>query len=209
MKKIILIFLVLVILAGIGFSVWYFKLYKLIVKQESLSSPLPSPQEQKIATKNWEDPAGFAFDYNEVFEVDSHPDDEENYANLTLTAPGMEGQIDILVSDFTKETLTEDELVKAGSPLDTKVASVSAKKVAADNKLAVIFLDSENVRYLIETTPANNPFWQKNIQVVLDSFRFIPYEGEEEDSSRLYIPVEDYTGEDDGNVIYESTEVIE
>jgi hypothetical protein len=209
-KKIIIIPLIVVFLALIGGSAYYFKakpetIPSLDIKEVESKTP-------KIETADWEDPAGFSFSFDKSFKVDSHPDDEINYSNLTFTKEGDSGVVQITVSDFKYKNLDDwlvkDTQAKLGAGLDTQISGINAKKVAIGNGLLLGLVDSDNVGYFLRLKPGSDEtYWQKTFNIILDSFKFIPYEGEAEDSSRLDA-VSDENNSDD-NAIYEPEEVIE
>ena len=128
---------------------------------EELVSPLTErsmAQEEEFVLTNWEDPAGFSFDYPEILEIDLHEEDEINYAHLELTREGSEGRILIIVNDSDYDTLEEwfeeDEEVKDGSSLDTEVAGTKAKRVASgEGKEITSLIDLDQVIYQIINDP--------------------------------------------------------
>jgi len=221
MKKIIIVPLIvvfLVLIAGLGY---YFKdkLPFLQNKPDTITSLDIKEVESKtpkIETADWDDPAGFSFSFDKSFKVDSHPDDEVNYSNLTFTKEGDSGVVQITVSDFKYKNLDDwlvkDTQAKLGAGLDTQVSGINAKKVAIGNGILLGLVDSDNVGYFLQLKPGSDEaYWQKAFNIILDSFKFTPYEGESSDSLRLQESLEDSDagfGADD-NVIYESEEVIE
>ncbi|GAJ17194.1 unnamed protein product, partial [marine sediment metagenome] len=109
-------------------------------RKEETANPLGVQDEKEefnFKWKLWEDPAGFSFEYPDEIEIDIHAEDESNYSFLTLTAKERKGKLDIICNDSQyadiDEWLKEDSLVKQGSGLETKVASVSGQRVALGN----------------------------------------------------------------------------
>lgn len=206
-KLLIGIVILLVSLAGGGIFLWR--------QPRQIRSPVGSQTEkvqEEVKQAKWESPAGFSFSYNEKLKLDSHPEDEENYASLTLTDEAKPGQIDILVNDFSYQSLddwfSEDPQVAGGNMLDTSIASLPAKKVALGNSEVSIFVDAENVYYAIWLKPDQDiDFWRENYNLILSSFTLIPYEGEEEDSTRVEQAT--YEQEDEDGAIYLPEETIE
>ncbi len=149
--------------------------------------------EEQIETATYESPAGFAFDYNKNFILDEHPEDTVNYANIDLTIPNKRGIINITVNDTKFKDINEwvvnDKLAASGSQLDTQIAGLAAKKVIlpdSGGQVLAAFIDADQVLYLISMKPEKeDKFWSKNLEIILSSFALIPFEGEEEGSSRL------------------------
>jgi hypothetical protein len=222
-RKISLMMAVIVILAlaaaGLLNQAGYLDLATIIGKGQP--SEIIKPQatevkpEEKILTQEWQDPAGFTFSYNQDLKINNHPEDEVNYANLELLQKDRQGSIMILVSDSRyanlEEWLKKDPALMNGNALETKIAGLVAKKVAVGEKVFTGFFDSEGVFYLLVLNPkTETTFWRKNYELILESFKLTPYEGESKDSARLReAPATEEEEEDGGNVIYEEEEVVE
>lgn len=158
----------------------------------------------------WEDPAGFSFEYPKSFEVNDHPEDENNYANLELTTSEKEGRIIIIVNDTEyadlDQWLEEEELIKDGNALGTEIASMSAKKVVLEEGREVAgFIDWDQVIYTIDVSGPDKEYWQEVYNHILSSFKLIPLEGESEESFYEWLGDFDTSGAD----IVEAVEVIE
>ena len=180
----------------------------------SSSSNQTSQQEKKpeynFEWTWWEDSAGFAFEYPQGFEINDHPDDEINYANLELTSQDKSGRIIILVNDTEysdiEAWLENDELVKEGSGLGTEVASMSAKKVVLEEGREVAgFIDWDQVIYTVDVEGEDKYYWQAVYNQLLSSFKLMPLEGESEETFTDWMGGFDTSGVD----IVESVEVIE
>jgi len=222
-KKALIILLILVMLVSLLGLGWYFK-DKLpwFRAEEKITNPLGVKEEKKekfnFEWALWEDPAGFSFEYPRELEIDIHPEDESNYSFLTLSSKSRKGKIDIICNDTQykdiNEWLTEDSLVKQGNGLETKVASVSAQKVALGKGREIIaFIDWDEVIYVIDKTPfdsaqgkpAEVDFWQEIYSRVLSSFKLIPLEGESEEEFSQWLEGFETVGMD----VVEAVEVIQ
>jgi hypothetical protein len=216
-RKIVIIVAVLIILSTSGVVAWWqWGGGQAILSPAPKASPSPSPKtEVTIDTLNWEDPAGFSFDYNKLFKVNTNPGDEINYADLTFNMDGKVGLINIIVNDFSykdlEQWLAQDKTVNKGSALDTTVAGVPAKKVALkDGVMVTGLVDSDNVLYLVTLQPGEDKdFWRNNYEKILSSFKFVPLEGEDENSLRLQPASTEESGGGDENTIIEEEETIE
>ena len=158
----------------------------------------------------WEDAAGFAFEYPQSFEINDHPEDEINYANLELTSQEKSGRIIILVNDTEyadiEAWLENDELVKEGSGLGTEVASMSANKVVLKEGREVAgFIDWDQVIYTVDVEGEDKDYWQAVYDQILTSFKLIPLEGESQETFTDWMGGFDTSGVD----IVEAMEVIE
>ena len=158
----------------------------------------------------WEDPAGFAFEYPQSFEINNHPEDKINYANLELISQDKSGRIIILVNDTEysdiEAWLENDELVKEGSGLGTEVASMSAKKVVlGEGREVAGFIDWDQVIYTVDIEGEDKEYWQAVYNHLLSSFKLIPLEGESQESFSDWLGGFDTSGVD----IIEAVEVIE
>lgn len=160
----------------------------LLVSQKSsfLLSPIVSDEkavgEEAVKLMTWEDPAGFSFTYPENIEIDPHEEDEENYAHLELTSSSHSGRIIIWVKDnnYTDiEKWASQEATEGGQIFDTELGGEPAKKIAyvEPAKLVTVTIDVDAL-VLIEMIPDGEGYWQEVYDQVIDSFAFIPLEGE-------------------------------
>jgi len=145
----------------------------------------------KVEVKQWQDPAGFSFEYPGNLIIDPHEEDEENYAHLELTSTEYPGRILIWMKDTTFKTISD--WVKGGleegvQVLDTELSGEPAKKAAfTDPERLIVAAIDVDVLVLIEMEPggedesreASIKGWQTINDQILSSFEFIPLEGEE------------------------------
>lgn len=189
----------------------------IVFKIKKSRAPLVGPVVQETESPKlttWEDPAGFSFSYPEEVEIDSHEEDTENYAHLELTSPGRFGNVQVWVkeTDYSEIEDWVDEEVglpagKAGEEeqiFDTELGGEPAKKIAYSDpeKLVTAAIDVDAL-VLIEMTPDEEGYWQDVYNQILDSFAFIPLEGEEAAAP------ETTSGGGDEGVVWETEEVIE
>ncbi len=204
-KKILLSILGVLLLAG-GI-VYYFRFSQ--KTSSNLISPLvPQTQiETKLAV--WEDPAGFKFSYPQEIKINSHPEDEENYAHLELTSATYPGSIFIWVKD-TKYKNIEDWAKDQGSEVqifDSDLGGNPAKKVASLNpqKLTTATLDADAL-VLVELL-SQDKWWTEAYQQILSNFEFTPLPGEEVSTPAKVSGSSGQTNE--GGIIDEGEEVVE
>jgi hypothetical protein len=207
-----LVFIGFLVLVGIGIGIW------LIIGRPGPSSKMLSPlikeksaeEEIEFEWTEWQDPAGFSFEYPENFQVDSHQEDETNYAFLELTWEGKKGRLIILCNDADYGTIDEwlekDELVAGASSLETTIASVSGRKVAlGEGREMAAFIDQDQVIYLIDKQSEGEAFWHQVYSRVLSSFKLIPLEDETQADFENWLKGFDTSDVD----VVESLEVIE
>ena len=107
------IFIIVVLVIIIGATSLFFVLKpKTVVQTQNIISP-PTPT--SVSLLIWMDEAGFSFQYPAGTEIDKHPDDTVNYANLTLTFPdNTTAQIimsDIAVDQVASATFTDEDVM--------------------------------------------------------------------------------------------------
>lgn len=185
MSKKTIVTIVLLLILPLAAVFFYFN----FIKPKKALSPVGEGKKVKkefnFDYTEWQDPAGFAFEYPEGIKIDDHPEDEVNYAYLELTSDAKLGKIKILCNDSQYSDIEtwsqEDSFVRDSSSLDTEVASISAKKVAlgSDREL-VAFIDWDEVIYTIEIE-SKESYWQEIYNHILSSFKLVPLEGESEE----------------------------
>jgi len=206
-KKIIVIPFVL-LLAGLAF--WGTKEKKPADPKAREKSSQKDEKKYDYQWVDWEDPAGFSFQYPKRAGVDNHPEDKDNYAYLTFSNPDHPGEIIVTCNDSQYEDLDawlkNDEEIKEASSLKTKIASVSARKlISGKGKEMIAFIDRDKVFYTIEIKAQDQDYWQPVYKQILDSFKFIPLEGETEAQFEDWFKGFDTSGAD----VVEPVEVIQ
>ena len=182
--------IIFAIIIPIGLIIIYFISRPIPQKsvETTLISPSPTPIPVTLAT--WTDEAGFSFQYPDGIAINKHPDDNENYANLTLTDTDQEGSIDIVMSD------KNNTMDKWANPIDTILGEKDGKKnITAtktiigviDNDVIVTLTRSAKLSQLLETT------WQN----ITDSWVFIY------PTPKAVKTVQTNTNTDSGNVLEE------
>lgn len=190
-KKILIVaggLLLIVLAAGFVFGNDLIALIKPEKKSVSLKTTKPeNPSEEAVNLDlvTWKDEAGFSFQYPKGTEINTHPEDQVNYANLELTYPDKKGKIIILCRDSLYQNLDDwlkkDETVKLGSSLNTKIASQSAKRIAlGENREMSGFIDGDSVLYTIDKQSAGEVFWDQAYTAIVMSFKLTPLAGESE-----------------------------
>lgn len=209
-KKIIIVFLVFSL--G-GLIIWRLKKKKIVdsgTKQDLFSSSQKVKKEYDYQWTNWEDPAGFGFEYPEEIEINDHPEDEVNYAYLTFSHQDHSGKIIITCNDSEDEDidgwLKNNKKIKGASALETEIASVSGRKLAlGQGKEMTAFIDWDKVLYTIEIEAQDQNYWQPVYKHILDTFELIPLKGETKAQFEDWLEGFDTSGAD----VIEPVEVIQ
>ena len=161
--------LALVLLAG-GAIMFFVSRPKQVAKNINLidtaktNSPSLIPTPAALVT--WEDEAGFSFQYPEGITIDKHPNDMENYANLTLTDNGQAGSINILMSD------NNNTLDKWTNPIDTVLGGKDGKKNLDTAGMTIGVLDND-VLVTLKRSTTLSPLLESAWQSITDSWEFI------------------------------------
>jgi len=197
-KKLLAVFLVLFL---IGLGIWR-------LKEKTMISPTPentpfskSKQEYDYQWTTWKDPAGFSFEYPQKTEVNDHPEDEINYARLTLSQQDHLGKITIICNDSEygdlDTWLKNNESVKNANALETEIASTSGRKLSlGQGKEMVAFIDWDEVLYTIEIEAQDQDYWYPIHKHLLETFKLTPLEGETETQFTDWLKGFDTTGAD-------------
>lgn len=210
---IIIILVILIILGSLGliFKDRFASFLKPTLSPLGNQELVKKPEEEfNFEWTEWQDSAGFAFEYPKELDINPHPEDEENYAYLELTKNDKNGRTIIVVNDseYTDvgEWLEKDELVRDGNGLETEIASVSARRVALKNKREIAaFVDWDQVIYTIDNQGEGEEYWRQVYTGILSSFKLIPLEGESEEDFVNWLGGFDTSGVD----IIEAVEIIE
>ena len=156
--------------------------------ETTLISPSPTPISVNLAT--WTDEAGFSFQYPENIAIDKHPDDNDNYANLTLTDSDQEGSIDIVMSDKNN---TMDKWL---NPIDTILGEKDGKKNITATETIIGVIDNDVLVTLKRSTKLS-PLLEVAWQNITDSWVFIY------PTPKAVKTVQTNTNTDSGNVLEE------
>lgn len=152
--------IIILLLLGASAIFFLFSSKQDVKKSAPIITPSPTPTAVPVTLVTWTDEAGFSFQYPEGTEIDKHPEDTKNYANLTLTLPSRE-IINIKMSDNSFKNL--DAWVGDNSAIDTTLEGRPAKKIKLDGLETVASIDNE-VLVTIEG---------KNVAGIVNSWTFI------------------------------------
>ncbi len=169
--------------------------------KSSLSSPIGQSAEVKEAvpsetTKTYFDPTGFSFNYPDNLSIaNNQTTDSASYADIKLTAAGVNGSLNLKIVDSKYKTL--DAYFKANNitevPKDVTLGTLKAQEVILADKITVIAID-QGILFTVDSS--KNEFWNKVYSKVLKDFNFAA-------------PVQDNTTSTGDDVSFEGEEVVE
>ncbi len=178
MSKKTLLLLTVAFLLIVGVGIFVFRTQP----KSSLSNPIVN-QPDVIKTqpsetvKIYSDASGFSFSYPDNLSlVKNETTDPSSYADLKLTASGVEGSLNIKITDSKFSTL--DDWIKSNYPAalpgakEVKLGDLKAKEIKVNDKLLVAALD-KGVLFTLEI-PLQQDFWIKVEEKVLAEFSFAP-----------------------------------
>jgi len=171
-KTIYIAIAVIILLLSAGY------IYFSNTKEKPLLKPLVSTTEisptPKVTMTDYKDPLGFSLSYPSNFSVNTHPEDQENYADVELSAVDKTQNIKLLVSDTKYSDIStwalNDSTVKEGTNIDSKLGNLDAKKVylAKSNKI-IMGAIWDGMLFTTEITPADNEASLKTVASVLST----------------------------------------
>ncbi|MCL5676085.1 MAG: hypothetical protein M1120_03080 [Patescibacteria group bacterium] len=147
---------------------------KPVLKPLITSSEITPGPTVTVKMVNYEDPLGFTFSYPSKFKVNIHPEDQINYADVELTNQDKTQNFKFVVSDTNYSDINtwalNDNSVKEGSSLDSKLGSLAAKKVylSKTNKI-IIGTIWDKMLLTLEFTPADDKNLTASLNDILSS----------------------------------------
>ena len=147
----------------------------------------PSPTAVAVKTVNWEDPAGFVFEYPEGLKINNHPEDKINYANLEITDPQEDGKILIMAKD-TKYANVEtwvktDKEIKAGKIEEALLAQLEAKKIILENGKIIVGTIDQAILFTVEGDFSKSQKLTGAFEKIIESFKMVIPEVEVEEAA--------------------------
>ena len=125
----------------------------------SLPTQTTTPSEEIMVS--YKDPLGFSLSYPQALDINNHPEDQENYANVEFLTADKKGSIRILVSDLPVSEILEKNV----SFLDSKLGTLEAKKgILTDSNKMIMKTTWDGMLFKVEVTPADD----KNLNLAAD-----------------------------------------
>lgn len=190
-KFIPLIIAVFILIAGAGL---YFGRILKSKETSPVNTQTPSPSPAPLEMTLWEDQSEFSFEYPKNLKLDSHPEDNENYAHLELTS-GSPGTI-ILWAKDSKFASLDDYLKgnKISNYLGSTLGSLPAAKIldASDkNKFSLLTIRNGYLYQIVVDTKGDNPQangWLSIFNSLVDTYKFAETAKTEKNDSANSVP---------------------
>lgn len=149
---------------------------------------------------SWDDPAGFAMQYPDDVVINKHEEDVINYAHIELTSPSHPGGVTVWVKDLPKSvtnTVSWGKLAATPSSaisFDTTLGGQPAQKILVSGtpKTVSVGVVYDGVLWTIEAALADDVYWQRVYDAVVQSFVFKPIAGQASDEGAQSAPASDY-----------------
>lgn len=181
MQKKVVIAIAAVVTIILGGGLWWISRSSEKANLISPGVPTASNEPSKapsLKILKWEDPAGFIFEYHEGIEINNHPEDKVNYANLELTANNIEGKIVIMASDSKYKTVeewaTKDKMSQlTGGGTEITLGGKKARKlIFSDTQRTMVGVIDDGILFTVDFTPESTGYWQKTFGQIVSSFKF-------------------------------------
>ena len=126
--------------------------------------------------KSYSDPSGFTFSYPDNLSLTTNELTDATYAEVQLSAKGVEGNLILKITDSKFATL--DEWTKSikdaeGTPKDAKLGTLKAIEIKTASGLKLAAIDS-GVIFTVDLAKPQNDFWNKVYNKVTADFSFAP-----------------------------------
>jgi hypothetical protein len=178
-KRLILLGIGFFVLTGIVFGVIYFKSQtKTPSKDTSSTNPAVIEEKRNV----WDDPAGFTFTYDASLVVNSHPEDQENYAHIELSKLGQSGKIIVWASDTAFQTtagwVSGQKRFSKTSTMDTALGGQPAIKINGTQTTGIMTIGAvyDGLIFSIEAYASESATLAAEFEKISDSFVFKPLE---------------------------------
>jgi Flp pilus assembly protein CpaB len=182
MKKLWIVTGVIVVLGVVAGGVFFFvqKNTKVMSSGKAVV-PMRTPT-PAVALTTWDDPAGFSFQYPKDLSVNTHEDDNINYAHVELTNSNHPGGIIVWVSDLPKGVtdtvswVTKNPAFAGAMVIDTTLGGQAAKKIliASPSAKFLVGTVTDSLLFYVDGTLSDKPYWQSVEDTIAKSFAFTP-----------------------------------
>src|SRR3989338_201472 len=193
--RINVIFISLVLIVVTGFAVFAYRKNYLAGQESKVAEVIPTIVTQQYEI--WIDQSEFEIQYPKELILNTHDDDQENYAHLEFTSPTHSGNLIVWAKDTTSENI--DSLLKQNNitnALDSFMGQEPAKKVFDQTNGQKILLSSirQGFLYQIEADLTDKEYWSKIYDQISSSFLFTdPQERSDKASVSSENSLPDYT----------------
>ncbi len=206
-KKIIFIILGITVVVLTSILLVYLQ-FKSSTKNLQNAEIIPTPMiSEDLAI--WTDQSGFTFQYPKSLQLNTHSEDEENYAHLELTSATHSGNLIVWAKDTTSDSIQgwADQSKEKGF-IDTTLDGESAKKLLISGETQKLSTSTVYGGYLyqIEVDLTDLDYWNKIYDTVSSTFKFVPVQDE---IGKTDVTSQDSQEQDFGQEVYDEEDVIE
>lgn len=181
MNRNLLFIIGFILLVGtISLTVWIFIFNK---PRASLQDPgtIVKTEERKIepsqTLKEYIDENGFKFSYPDNLSLEKNEVDASTYANIKLSANGVNGSLLLKIIDSKFKTLEDwKKDVAKGEAKETTLGSLKAQEVKLSDRQILAAID-QGILFTIEIPLVQEDFWMKVYNIVRSDFAFVASAG--------------------------------
>lgn len=181
MNRNLLFIIGFILLVGtISLTVWIFVFNK---PHASLQDPgtIVETEEKKIepsqTLKEYTDENGFKFNYPDNLSLEKNETDASTYANIKLSANGVNGSLLVKIIDSKFKTLDDwKKDIAKGEAKETTLGSLKAQEVKLSDRQILAAID-QGILFTIEIPLVQEDFWIKVYNIVRDDFAFVASAG--------------------------------
>lgn len=176
-KKIALILSILSVISATLVLIFYLQFKSKNLTVSPVAIVTPSPVAEEMVT--WDDPAEFSFQYPKSLVLNSHNEDQINFAHVELTSATHAGSLVVWVKDTNENNMeTWAKKEKLTGVIDTTLGGEPAKKELINppssrvvSKLIVSTLRNGYL-YQIDVTLDDADFWNRTFDTIATTFKF-------------------------------------
>ncbi len=176
MNRSLLIIIGIILLIGtVGFTIWILIFNKPLT---ALQDPGSSTQtkdkriEPSQVVKEYSDESGFKFNYPDNLSLEKNEVDANTYADIKLSAKGINGSLSLKVVDSNFKTLDDWQKNVKGEVKETTLGSLRAREVKLSDRKVLAAID-QRILFTVEMPLVQEDFWMKVSDMVRKDFTFI------------------------------------
>lgn len=177
MNKTLLFIIGFILLIGtISLTIWIFVFNKPSVTMQDPSAIAQTKNEPVTPSqtmKEYADESGFKFNYPDNLSLEKNDTDTSAYADIKLSAKGVNGSLSLKIIDSKFKTLDEwQKNFAKGEVKETTLGNLKAREVKLSDRQILAAID-QSILFTIEIPLVQEDFWDKVSQVVRKDFVFI------------------------------------
>lgn len=175
-KTVLLLSVVVLLIVGIIWVLFFRQ--KTALLSPGLGQPAVSEITPSQTFKEYSDPVGFSFSYPDNLSITkAEIEDQNTYADIQLSAKGVDGSINIKIADTKLKSVLEwiktNTTDSSQKPTEVKWGNLKAQQVETSDRLLLGALD-QGVLFTIEIPLIKKDFWFEVYNKILADFSFAP-----------------------------------